>query len=73
MAHRDHQLKLRLPAELKARIMESANREGRSVNAEVVRRLAESFSASTDDALNSFVEMLAARVETVLRTKPGKK
>ncbi|GEM_PF-685197 len=43
MSREDPQLKVRLPAELKNKITESANELGRSINADVVARLEQSF------------------------------
>lgn len=43
MSREDPQLKLRLTEEMKARVTEAARTNGRSVNAEIVARLSESF------------------------------
>jgi hypothetical protein len=45
----DPQYKLRLPAELKARIETAAKAANRSMNAEIVSRLEESFETSEPD------------------------
>ncbi|MCY6411170.1 Arc family DNA-binding protein [Acinetobacter sp. VNH17] len=44
MSREDPQLKVRLPQELKDKITESASNLGRSINADVVARLEQSFS-----------------------------
>lgn len=44
MAREDPQMKLRLPIELKALVEEAAMEAGRSINAEIVHRLANSFA-----------------------------
>jgi hypothetical protein len=46
MTREDPQMKLRLPPELKDRLSEAAASDNRSLNAEVVSRLQESFSLS---------------------------
>lgn len=43
MSREDHQMKIRLPEELKARIDASASEAGRSLNAEIVARLEQSY------------------------------
>jgi predicted HicB family RNase H-like nuclease len=43
MSRDDPQMKLRLPPELKARVEEAARASGRSINAELVQRIAASF------------------------------
>ncbi|MDH0032087.1 MULTISPECIES: Arc family DNA-binding protein [unclassified Acinetobacter] len=47
MSREDPQLKVRLPQELKDKITESASNLGRSINADVVARLEESFSRAS--------------------------
>lgn len=55
----DHQMKMRLPAHLRDQVAESADKCGRSMNAEVVARLERSFDKeSTVVALNSRVDKL---------------
>lgn len=49
MARIDPQLNIRIPAELKTQIEEAAHENGRSMNAEIVARLNESFDLLTDD------------------------
>ena len=44
MSREDHQMKIRIPDELKSRIEESAAKSGRSLNAEVVFRLERAYS-----------------------------
>jgi Arc-like DNA binding domain len=57
MASDDPHVRLRIPAELKAKIVASAVRDGRSLNSEIVRRLSESFAEDPPppDALQSYV------------------
>lgn len=47
MSREDPQIKLRLPSELKAQIAASAEEHGRSMNADIVARLQESFADDT--------------------------
>lgn len=49
MSREDPQLKIRLPLELKEKIIQSAADHGRSINSEVVARLEESFSQNQND------------------------
>jgi predicted DNA-binding protein len=65
MAREDPQMKLRLPAELKARVEEAAQHAGRSLNAEIVHRLERSF-VGDDKMLIPLLETLADRVEKLL-------
>lgn len=46
MSREDPQLKIRLPADLKERIESASKTEGRSMNAEIIARLENSFDAS---------------------------
>ncbi|MDU4059453.1 MAG: Arc family DNA-binding protein [Pseudomonas oryzihabitans] len=48
MSREDAQFKLRLPAELKAKVEKSATENRRSLNAELVARLEESFARDTE-------------------------
>ncbi|WP_310067873.1 Arc family DNA-binding protein [Paraburkholderia caledonica] len=63
MTREDPQMKLRLPPDLKDRLTEAATANNRSLNAEVVSRLQESFSNHTgrsgrvsEHALDLFAE-----------------
>lgn len=49
MSRDDPQLKIRLPLELKEKITESAAELGRSINADVVARLEDSFKPKTNE------------------------
>ncbi len=55
MAREDPHFRLRLPADLKARVEEAARASGRSINAEIVQRLEASFGAPsvTPEALTA--------------------
>jgi hypothetical protein len=62
-----------MPAELKARVDEAAQKNGRSINAECVARLQESFEARTDLAslpvgvlLEEVMDRLGARVQILI-------
>ena len=66
MARDDIQVNVRLPAELKDRLDDSANRHGRSLTAEVVLRLANSFS-DIDEILIENRRREMALLETELR------
>lgn len=52
MSREDPQLKVRLPQELKDKITESASNLGRSINADVVARLEESFQSFTSNKID---------------------
>jgi predicted DNA-binding protein len=60
MARDDPHFRLRLPADLKTRIEDTAKESGRSVNAEIVQRLDASFQPQPgfDDLVKSFNETL---------------
>jgi hypothetical protein len=79
MTRDDPQMKLRLPAELKARVEESANAAGRSLNAEIVYRLEASLSAeprppgSVTEELVAAVEAISARLDHMLGKAKSKK
>ncbi len=49
MAREDPKFMLRMPADLKARVEEAARAVGRSMNAEIVQRLEQSFSSTPAD------------------------
>lgn len=64
---------LRMPAELKARVDAAATKNGRSINAELIARLQESFEGRTalQDApagqlLEEVVQRLGARVQIII-------
>ena len=62
MSREDHQMKIRIPDELKSRIEESAAKSGRSLNAEVVFRLERAYSEIEPEFKNAeqrFAEALA--------------
>lgn len=64
MAREDPQMKIRFPVDLKDRIEQSANDSGRSMNAEIVARLAASFHPHADtEALQREIEHLQARLQ----------
>lgn len=86
MTREDHQMRIRLPEELRGRIEAAADAAGRSMNAEIVYRLSASFtvvlpSAPGDPkshALAEFMQALSAAGHDVdcvtfeVRLKPGK-
>lgn len=53
MSREDPQFKLRMPLELKARIEQAAKDNRRSLNAEIVARLEESFALRSMDAIEA--------------------
>ena len=64
---------LRMPSDLKARVDAAAESNGRSINAECVARLQESFEARADIAalpvgvlLDEIIQRLGARVQIVV-------
>ncbi|MFU8925108.1 Arc family DNA-binding protein [Acinetobacter puyangensis] len=66
MSREDPQLKVRLPQELKDKITESASSLGRSINADVVARLEQSFNIDSNTTnvkipVDEIVEALAKR------------
>jgi hypothetical protein len=62
MASEDVQTNLRLPADLKERLIAAADHYGRSLSAEVVYRLEESFQARRTDVI-VFEQMMEQRIE----------
>lgn len=74
MASEDSQTNLRLPAELKDRLVASAAKNNRSLSAEVASRLDDSYKATTSDALRHYVRSLQiemAGVQTELAVFAG--
>ena len=59
MSREDPQLKIRLPLELKEKIIQSAADHGRSINSEVVARLEQSF-ANDEKPSNQYVDISKA-------------
>lgn len=61
MKQTDPQMKIRLPPALKAEIEQAATDNNRSMNAEIVARLKESFTSLSADAVkfaHKFIELL---------------
>lgn len=54
---------LRMPTELKARVDAAAAKSGRSINAEVIARLQESFEQQAAVDIDALAEALAAKLE----------
>jgi len=54
--HLNDSYKLRMPAELKAKIAESAKTHNRSMNADIVARLEQSFLSASDDEKDILIE-----------------
>ena len=72
MSREDPQLKIRLPLELKEKIIQSAADHGRSINSEVVARLEESFSQNQNDfnaGYNACMAHMIIAVSNVLSEK----
>ncbi|MEX3922686.1 Arc family DNA-binding protein [Paraburkholderia sp. BR10936] len=71
MTREDPQMKVRLPVDLKDRLAELAAENGRSINAEVVRRLEESLASEgkavrTVKVDNQTLDLFAEKVGEVL-------
>lgn len=64
MARDDPKFMLRMPAALKARVEEAAKITGRSINAELVHRIAESFELPFDE--KEMQKTLQKTIRTVL-------
>lgn len=73
MSRDDPQMKIRLPAELKAHIEESAATNKRTMNAEIVARLAVSFAPATANPPNdsNALENLRVRMEAIEKLTPA--
>lgn len=56
MSREDPQLKVRLPQDLKDKITASASNLGRSINADVVARLEESFENNQSSYIEAFTD-----------------
>ncbi len=73
MARNDPQFNLRVPAELKIAVEEAAKKSGRSINAEAVYRLEQSFSNQTTSSqlidLSQAIADLKAEIQS-LKEKP---
>ncbi len=61
MSREDPQMKIRLPAELKARIEEASSANGRTMNAEIVKRLEESLDGKAVHLPDGVREVLLER------------
>lgn len=78
MTREDPQMKLRLPVDLKDRLTELASESGRSLNAEVVKRLEESVEPPKRRAKPAPIDehtldLFAEKVGQVLDQREGKK
>lgn len=73
MARNDPQFNLRVPAELKIAVEEAAKKSGRSINAEAVYRLEQSFSKQNTSSqlidLSQAIADLKAEIQS-LKEKP---
>lgn len=67
MSREDAQFKLRLPEDLRDLVAEAAASNGRSMNAEVVARLTESFECDQDARLEKVMERVLSRYVAALR------
>ncbi|WLS07184.1 Arc family DNA-binding protein [Shinella sumterensis] len=72
VAREDAQLKLRLTDELKAKVAEAARSNGRSVNAEIVMRLEESFGGEQNlwDEVNRLTDTVQDLVRRLNEVEP---
>ena len=61
MSREDPQLKVRLPQELKDKISESASNLGRSINADVVARLEQSFETPKNENTDEVYELISEK------------
>lgn len=82
MTREDPQMKLRLPVELKYRLMALAEENGRSLNAEVVKRLEESLTGASEGAktapaddrtMDLFADSVAERVVRALDQREARR
>jgi hypothetical protein len=62
MSRLDPQMSIRLPGDLKPRLVEAARANGRTINAEIVNRLERSFAAGQTSGLND--DAVTAILET---------
>lgn len=72
MSREDHQMKIRIPDDLKSRIEESASKSGRTLNAEVVFRLERAYSEVDTEfkhAEQRFAEALVMQRHDSLRSQ----
>ncbi|XYJ86737.1 hypothetical protein AEMCBJ_04340 [Cupriavidus necator] len=76
MTREDPQMKLRLPTELKEKLAAAAAESGRSINAEVVSRLAASFEKADAEGVVDFLlketKTLGVKLDLVMRKLEGK-
>jgi plasmid stability protein len=74
MTSEDIQTNLRLPAELKKRLKKSADASNRSMNAEVVARLEESFTGPSAAPIDEHtLDLFAEKVGQVLDEREKKR
>ena len=74
MSRTDPQMRIRLPAELKKHIEDAAKAAGRSMNAEIVKRLSESIDAyASANKVADEMGSLIPRLEALLEREEGKK
>jgi hypothetical protein len=76
MTREDPQIKLRLPPDLKDRLAEAATDNNRSLNAEVVSRLQESFDSQAGDTeavMERALDLFAEKVSQVLDAREKKR
>lgn len=74
MTSEDIQTNLRLPADLKERLKQAADTSNRSMNAEVVARLEESFTAGAAGPIDEHtLDLFAEKVGQVLDEREKKK
>ncbi|OAJ61494.1 hypothetical protein A6V36_24285 [Paraburkholderia ginsengiterrae] len=73
MTSEDIQTNLRLPADLKERLKQAADASNRSMNAEVVARLEESFTGGAAPIDEHTLDLFAEKVGQVLDEREKKK
>ncbi|NPT57378.1 Arc family DNA-binding protein [Paraburkholderia elongata] len=73
MTSEDIQTNLRLPADLKERLKQAADTSNRSMNAEVVARLEESFTGGAPSIDEHTLDLFAEKVGQVLDEREKKR
>lgn len=63
MSRDDLHFRLRIPPELKSKVQAAAKQNKRSMTAEIVSRLEESFDEDTYESLNDRIAVFEARIE----------
>ncbi len=66
MSRDDPQLKLRLPQQLKDKVDQAAKDSGRSINAELVQRIEQSFLSTSDNERDALIEQQQQVIKNTL-------